>query len=46
MNEDVHGYDSKELYTWDPEDDSDSDSEELTPKVKYKIIIQEEEFLD
>jgi hypothetical protein len=46
MNHEVHGYDPKELYTWNPEDDDESDSEELTPKVKYKTIIQEEEFLD
>lgn len=46
MNEDINGYDTKELYTWNEEDDSDSESEELTPKVKYKFIIQEEEFLD
>lgn len=45
MADDIEGYETKEIYKWEPED-IDDDYEELQPKVKYKTIIQEEEFLD
>ena len=45
MDDEVQGYETKEMFKWEPED-LDDDPEELEPRVKYKTIIQEEEFLD
>jgi hypothetical protein len=44
MDDDIEGYETKEIFRWEPEDLDDP--EELAPKVKYKTIVQEEEFLD
>ena len=42
--DEVKGYETKDIHKWEPEDLDDE--KELTPRVKYTTIIQEEEFLD